>query len=446
MAKYRWADCTIKYSNGSKFCYFNKITTEHIITDRHFDIEQKDIIPETMGADLFNEFLSKKLIIDATINEDSLYADILTECSKMRLEHLNLLVTEKCNLNCSYCQIVKNTFANPSIMTEETARLALNKFFMNCNKLNPITINITGGEPLTNFKIVKFIIEYSLNNFTGDIRLVIFTNGTLLDKSIAMFLCQHNVLVIVSLDGPKEMHDNSRRDCSGESTYEQSLAGYMVAKSVGCKCAISSVANKINLQNLNRYWEWVKELNPLSLGFNYPHLLLQVGEMPYDFKTYTDAIITLHRHCEKSGIYLENFERFKKVLMNKMIRMRECQACGRGITVRADGCVGPCKSLLVSDKILFEPKNFSYNTNEIFKHWATRLPIFNSDCKQCDAVTICGGGCAYDSYILFNGHVEVFDRRLCAHNMEIMKEILSDLCSQTERQTECDSLIESVGH
>ncbi len=446
MTKYKWSDYILKYSEGMKVCYFNKITTDYIITDQIFDVEQKEIPLETMDSSVLKVFLDKNLIVDTAVDEDSLYADTLAKNSKMSLEHLNLLITEKCNLNCSYCQIVKNTFINPTVMTKETVKFALDKFFANCNKLNPITINITGGEPLTNFEIVKFTLEYSSRNYSGDIRYVIFTNGILLNKSVAAFLCKYNVLVIVSLDGPEEIHDKYRLDCSGEGTYKKSLAGYIVAKSVGCKCAISSVANEYNLEHLERFWEWLEELKPVSLGFNYPHLLLQNGEVSYDFKRYTEAIIYLHRQSEKSGIYLENFERFNKILRNKSIRMRECQACGRGMTVRADGCIGPCKSLLVSDKIIFDPKEFNYNTNKVFQLWAKRLPVFHSECRHCDAVTICGGGCAYDSYILFDGSAEIFDRRLCAHNKAIMHEILFDLCSKSESQTERDSLIESVGH
>jgi len=54
------------------------------------------------------------------------------------------------------------------------------------------------------------------------------TNGTLLDDDWGKFLKQHNFLVGLSLDGPKDLHDFYRKDKGGKPTFDRVMAGLSI--------------------------------------------------------------------------------------------------------------------------------------------------------------------------------------------------------------------------
>ncbi len=51
------------------------------------------------------------------------------------------------------------------------------------------------------------------------------TNGTLLDDEWGAFLKEHDFLVGISIDGPREMHDAYRVDKGGKPTFDRVIAG-----------------------------------------------------------------------------------------------------------------------------------------------------------------------------------------------------------------------------
>lgn len=52
------------------------------------------------------------------------------------------------------------------------------------------------------------------------------TNGVLIDEEFAKFFKENNYLVGLSVDGPKEMHDEFRVNKGGKGTFEQVMRGW----------------------------------------------------------------------------------------------------------------------------------------------------------------------------------------------------------------------------
>jgi len=132
-------------------------------------------------------------------------------------------VTKRCNNTCVYCHANAKCSDDKSLdMNMDVAKRTVDFIFQSHNK--NITIEFQGGEPLLNFEIVKFIIEYAkkLNQeFRKNLVISLVSNLTAMDESKLKFLMKHRVGLCTSLDGPDYVHDKNRKFIDGRGTHEQ---------------------------------------------------------------------------------------------------------------------------------------------------------------------------------------------------------------------------------
>jgi uncharacterized protein len=135
------------------------------------------------------------------------------------LRQIVLELTEQCNQRCRYCSFSgkyahSRTHGNTD-MTFETAKKALD-FFIERSRPIPgvesIAVTYYGGEPLLRFDLLKETVDYVLNTYKDKkVSFSFTTNGTLLDRTeIIDFLIKNDFQILVSIDGPKHMHDRNR--------------------------------------------------------------------------------------------------------------------------------------------------------------------------------------------------------------------------------------------
>lgn len=150
-----------------------------------------------------------------------LIPDILSR----KVASICLQVTQQCNLRCSYCIYSGNYFTrghSSQKMTIETAKKGIDFLIKNSIDLNEVNVSFYGGEPLLMFHLIRDIVSYALEEAAGKkINFYITTNGTIFNDEIIEFLEKHQFSVLISLDGPKEVHDKSRVfAASGEGTFD----------------------------------------------------------------------------------------------------------------------------------------------------------------------------------------------------------------------------------
>ena len=141
-------------------------------------------------------------------------------------EQLILNVTERCNLRCTYCVyggfytgMRKHGTRDMSI---DIANLALQKFLCNCD--DECAISFYGGEPLLNLDLIKHVVAEAESRHNGRFFFSMTTNGTLLDAKTMDFLREKNFFLLVSLDGPQEVHDSHRVYGDGRGTFDQLMS------------------------------------------------------------------------------------------------------------------------------------------------------------------------------------------------------------------------------
>jgi len=161
---------------------------------------------------------------------------------------LILCVSEACNLRCKYCYYTSGRDSERThgsrLMSWETAEKALAFFLarsyktMEKYKAQQIElkegkeirgsdviprpcVGFYGGEPLTNWPLMKRVIEFVRAQKDGKEYLINCTiNGTLLTPAIMRFMADNEISLNVSLDGPQDYHDRYRRFVDGSPSWD----------------------------------------------------------------------------------------------------------------------------------------------------------------------------------------------------------------------------------
>ena len=124
-----------------------------------------------------------------------------------------LMVTHACNLNCTYCY---EEFKEDRYMDKELAISIVQKelaLVESSEKFEALQIDFMGGEPLMNFPLIKYVVEW-VEAHPPKVPFVFFatTNGTLLTQEMKSWFREHreNVWLGASCDGTESMQNANR--------------------------------------------------------------------------------------------------------------------------------------------------------------------------------------------------------------------------------------------
>ena len=170
----------------------------------------------------------------------------------LKLFSVNLEVTKKCNAHCNFCDYWKTD-------KERT----LDDYLPIIQHLNPISVTITGGEPLLRKDIVDIIGRLKSN--LPLTRLSMITNGIALSENIADSLFGAGLdQLSISLDFLDERHDHNR----GSKGLFQHI--YHIAPKIplkGHNLCLNTVVMKDNLDDLQKIVFWAKK-NKINVNFS----------------------------------------------------------------------------------------------------------------------------------------------------------------------------------
>lgn len=144
----------------------------------------------------------------------------------------------KCNLDCHYCFFLEKESLYPGSrfrMTEEVQESYIRQT-LESQSAPEATITWQGGEPtLMGLPFFRRAIALARRYARPDQRVnhQIQTNGTLLNDEWCGFLRENGVLVGISMDGPRAMHDAYRVDKQGRATFDSVMRGIRLLQKHG---------------------------------------------------------------------------------------------------------------------------------------------------------------------------------------------------------------------
>ena len=364
------------------------------------------------------------------------------------LETLYLMLTDRCNLRCSYCFINNNLPLGYECksMSWDIAKRAIDIYFENLSR-NPIafkkstkTIFFYGGEPLLNFNTIKKCTEYIEKIYKNEIRemgnkfrLSLITNGTLIDDGVAKFLAKHkNISIGISLDGGKDTNDQKRNYQNGKGSFDNAIRGFEFLKKAGCgNVSISCTIDKHNTDNLNALLDLHKKYGFAAINMN---IVLDTEKEMVGGKYMKKAsknLLDYFALARENGVYEDRIMRKLKAFISNKIHAFDCHATGNQIVCSPDGQIGLCHEGIGYKNFFFAniDEDFDFHNNPMVKEWNTRTPLNMPQCFDCSAIGLCGGGCTYGAW-LRNGSIWSVDNRFCAHSLVTLEWLIWDLYKQ----------------
>ncbi|MBU1558048.1 radical SAM protein [Patescibacteria group bacterium] len=416
----------------------NGTTLNHIIQNIN-NVDSSTVI------ECFNELVSDQFVVNIQDDESELLEKKREEnVIPVGMISLYLILTDQCNLRCSYCFINNNMPENHKRkdMTLDVAKKAVDIYFSNLSFNLPVhekydkTILFYGGEPLLKFNLIKEVVAYTKSQY-GDVlssmgekfSFLLITNGTLISQEVADFLSENKeVSIAVSLDGEKISHDKERKTISGEGTFDDVVKGLRVLKESSCDVAVSCTISESNIDELGSLLGLQEEFGFSSVNFN---TLLDTEKGLVDdsyMEKATNKMLQFFDLARAKGVYEDRIMRKLKSFVSQKIHAFDCQATGNQIVCSPDGGIGVCQEGVGSKQFfygdVFSP--FDFHKNVEINKWNNRTPLNMPQCYDCPAIGICGGGCSYSAW-LRNGSVWSVDDRFCTHSLVVLKWLINDL-------------------
>lgn len=415
---------------------------------RIFSTDNFNFLPKQEKETLLEQMQKHKLCFPLNQRldiEDYLQIQKGLDCKKIGI--LYLLTTDACNLACRYCFVESEMQENYqfSKMSLETVRFSIDLFVKALDESHGIEepqIILYGGEPLINLPAIKEAIRYinqlkQLGKLAKNTSITLNTNGVLINEEIVQVLRQtENLNVAISLDGPKDINDRCRIYHSGSGTYDDILKAHRLLADNGIGVGFCCTINKFNIDELEEISKWfVEELKAESVGFNMLIENCNIQEIRGDAEEYAEKtaekIINCFKYFREQGVYEDRVMRKVNAFVDGYVYYHDCGGCGQQLVVSPDGMVGVCQGYCANKKYFVKSdENFNPLKHPVWDLWGHRSPLFMPQCRNCIALSVCGGGCPFSADER-NGNIWELDDIFCVHAKKTIEFLIKDLISQT---------------
>lgn len=406
-----------------KLNYFNFKENEnsYLITNDlgKYMFISKDDFADMVRKKKLNLDLSKNLIEKGFIFEENEEIFATNQAMQLRKEKEYLfvsttlhifVVSKNCNFSCIYCQAGNLNQNNNYKMSKETAKKAVDVALQSPN--NYLAFEFQGGEPLTNFDVIKYIVEYS-KSVCGNkkIEYNLVSNLTLLTDEMIEFFVRNNVSICTSIDGNKDLQ-NINRPYINKDSYCETVKQIKKLQEKNIKVNAIETTTKYSLK---KYKEIVDEYINLGLESIFVRPLTKLGkadnnwknvgyeseEFIYFYKEILDYIIQKN----KQGFFLSEGHSnifLRKILLNEPVNYMELRSpCGGAIGQLAyyyDGNIYTCDE----GRMLAEMGDDSFKLGNVYEN--TYKDLMQSDCTKTMCISSCieclpyCNSCAYMPY------------------------------------------------
>ncbi|WP_288191162.1 thioether cross-link-forming SCIFF peptide maturase [uncultured Veillonella sp.] len=386
------------------------------LTDRVLDIYDgsnrgavHEALDATENASELDELMDE---IDELIKEEMLYAPMSEEFKlvveeKPIVKALCLNIAHDCNLACKYCFASQGDYGGVKreLMSFDVAKRAVDFLIAMSGTRQHCEIDFFGGEPLLNWDVVKQTVEYveSIQAAHNKIfKLTLTTNGVLLTQDKIDYVNEHNISLVLSIDGREEVHNRMRPSAGGTDTY---------------KTVAKNLVNAVKQRDGREYYvrgtythnnlDFTKDVIAMSdLGFEHLSMEPVVGKEG-EYVLRDEDLPILEKEYEKlADLYLQrqkdgwgekfNFFHFRMDLYRGPCMAKRLRGCGAGheyMAIVPNGDIYPCHQFVGRDGYVLGNVFEGLKNFDIPREFRNTHVFTKPTCAKCWAKFFCSGGC-----------------------------------------------------
>lgn len=395
--------------------------------------------------ELVQLLVSQGLLVENQAVDEQAFTEMRAHLkSEMSLELLYLLVTDGCNLRCTYCFEETPSLMGPfrpTHMDKETVIKALDLFAamtaQHGNSEEKKVIHLYGGEPLVNRKAVHEAVVYihelkKRGTLPDNCQTVIVTNGVLLNEEDARCFATHGVTVGLSIDGPASITDFYRIPKRHDiHVTERVTATFRLLKHYGVSVGLSVTLTPQAIKHFDEFLAFFTDGEFRTADGVSLNLLHFTPNMTLPEDHYHAAVacqVKAFKRFREVGLYEERVMRKVQAFVDQVPIYADCGVVGRQLVVAPDGRIGVCQDF-VKSRTYFPRSVYDAEHNDLlealFADWRDRSPFFMPQCMDCPALGICGGGCPASAE-LKTGNRYNLDERACQHSKQILEWLVWD--------------------
>lgn len=329
---------------------------------------------------------------------------------------LYLLLSQECNLSCSYCLNGENTYrkSKKPLMDEAVSFRAIEVCLSKLAPGGELEIVFFGGEPLLNWPLAKKTITYCEESLRAAFpnvswRYHITTNLAVLPDDFIEWVKRYKITVLCDIDGPSRLHDATRPFKGGRPSHEKIARNVRALVAEGIEVALRSTVTSHNVDSLLEVAREHKDLGGSGCAF-----------VPVNAVTSDEDILPVDllpdpvRFAEGLKAVIDSglWDRTRLFPLNQYLDqikpgVRNVVSCGvpygTAPVVDVEGDVYPCIYLVglsaykignVIDSPDFPAESFVERMTEL-------LHIDNvENCRECALRYICTSGCPIGTLLI----------------------------------------------
>jgi uncharacterized protein len=331
-----------------------------------------------------------------------------------------------CNLDCAYCFFLDKELLYPGSkfrMSDELLETYIRQL-IGSHQTDRVTIAWQGGEPTLMgldfyVRAMRIAEKYRRPGMTFEHTMQ--TNGTKLDDEWCAFFKEHNFLIGISIDGPRQLHDVYRVDKGGQATFDKVMRGLRLLQKHAVDYNILTTVNRVNGDHPLEVYRFLRDeagtdwmqFIPVVERINADGLTLYqqgttVSErsvLPEQFGNFLSAIFDEWVHHDVGRIYVQTFEAAVRNWLG-MPSSGMCvfnETCGLGVALEHNGDLYACDHFVEPDYLLGNIQQehmielmVSPQQQKFGQDKRDSLPQY---CLDCDVRFACHGECPKNRFI-----------------------------------------------
>ena len=323
-------------------------------------------------------------------------------------------VGSHCNLRCDYCYYRNTVYAeSPRRMTDDVLECFIRQY-IEASPGPVVSFTWHGGEPalagLDFYRLAADIQKRYLPEGWSCWNSL-QTNGTLLDDDWCSFLAAARFDVGLSIDGTQRIHDLYRKDHRGGGTYQLAADAVKRLNSHGIRpdllCTVTQAAAKEPLA----VYRALKDMHTGWIQF-IPIVRRDIDGNPTpdsvsgeDYGTFLCSVFDEWILHDLGDIDVQLFAEAMRVWSGGEAGLCwMAPVCGRAIIVEQDGGVYSCDHFVNAAHRLGDI-NLSHlgalvDSPEQRRFGEAKRDTLNAQCRACQWLPVCGGGCPKDRFAL----------------------------------------------